>query len=132
MDEAKLELGKRTRSEVLGAESTLTGAADPGGVLAAVRDLGLEFAWGSIWARKGLPIRERRLVSIALLASQDRGRELEMHIRAALAHDCTVEEIQEVCIHLICYCGFPAATDALRALSSIAATPGVMGDSTPE
>jgi 4-carboxymuconolactone decarboxylase len=120
MTESKVQRGRRVRSEVLGptpghAAAGATASPDP------FVELGLEFAWGTIWARDVIPVKTRRFVTMALLAAQDRQPELAMHFRAALTHGCTVEELREVCMHVTCYCGFPTAAEALRTLDQVAA-----------
>jgi len=117
MTETRSARGKRIRAEVLGDGGTP--GARRNELLDPLVELGYEFAWGSIWAREGIPVKTRRFLAIALLASQNRASELRMHLRAALAHDCTAQELQEVCIHVTCYCGFPAASEALRMLAEV-------------
>jgi len=117
MTETRSARGKRIRVEVLGDGGTASAPRNE--LLDPLVELGYEFAWGSIWAREGIPVKTRRFLAIALLASQNRAGELRMHLRAALAHDCTPQELQEVCIHVTCYCGFPAASEALRMLAEV-------------
>lgn len=115
MSETKSARGKRVRAQVLGdAPSGARPLPEP------FVELGLEFAWGTIWAGDELPVKTRRLLTIALLAAQNRPRELAMHMRAALAADCSEEELRAVCMHLTPYCGFPAAGDAMRTLADAA------------
>jgi len=116
VSESRLARGKRIRQQVLGPAKPGTASQRADALLAPLHELGLEFAWGSIWAREGLPVNTRRFLAIALLAAQNRPRELAMHFRAALANGCTAEELREVCLHVTCYCGFPTAADAMRIL----------------
>ena len=120
-DESILERGRRVRAEVI-TETASPPNETPDALLEPFHELGLAFAWGTIWSRDGVSIKTRRFVTIALLAAQGRPRELAMHMRAALAHGCTAEELREVCMHVTCYCGFPAAADALRTLSEVIAS----------
>lgn len=119
MSETTSARGRRVRAQVLGAARSDSPAAQA--LPEAFVELGLEFAWGTIWANDDLPVKTRRLVTIALLAAQNRPRELAMHMRAALAADCSEEELRAVCVHLTPYCGFPVAGDALRALGEAVA-----------
>ena len=119
MSETKVERGKRIRAAVIGPPRN-----EPGSTAVKLPEpfveLGLEFAWGTIWAREVIPVKTRRFLTMALLAAQNRPRELAMHFTAALNDGCTLEEIREVCMHVTCYCGFPAAADALRTLEEVA------------
>lgn len=74
-----------------------------------------EHAWGSTWQRDGLPRSTRSLVTIAMLAALKAPTEMKGHVRGALNNGCTVEEIQEVLLHSLLYCGAPAAQEAFRA-----------------
>ncbi len=74
-----------------------------------------EHAWGSTWQREGLPLATRSLVTIAMLAALKATTELKGHVRGALNNGCSVEEIQEVLLHSVVYCGAPAAQEAFRA-----------------
>lgn len=74
-----------------------------------------EHAWGSTWQRDGLPRTTRSLVTIAMLAALKAPTEMKGHVRGALNNGCTVEEIQEVLLHSLVYCGAPAAQEGFRA-----------------
>ncbi|MEH6649407.1 MAG: carboxymuconolactone decarboxylase family protein [Motiliproteus sp.] len=74
-----------------------------------------EHAWGSTWQRDGLPRSTRSLVTIAMLAALKAPTEMKGHVRGALNNGCSVEEIQEVLLHSLVYCGAPAAQEAFRA-----------------
>ena len=78
-----------------------------------------EHAWGSTWQRDGLPRQTRSLVTIAMLAALKSPMELKGHVRGALNNGCTVEEIQEVLLHSIVYCGAPAEQEAFRAAQEV-------------
>ena len=75
-----------------------------------------EHAWGSTWQREGvLPRKYRSLITIAFLTAQKSPTELKGHVRGALNNGATVEEIQEVLLHSLPYCGAPATQEAFRA-----------------
>ena len=78
-----------------------------------------EHAWGSTWQREGLPRQTRSLITIAILAALKAPTELKGHVRGALNNGCTVEEIQEVLLHSVVYCGAPAAQEAFRAAQEV-------------
>ena len=54
-----------------------------------------------------------------MLAALNSPIELKGHVRGALNNGCTVEEIQEVLLHSIIYCGAPAAQEAFRAAQEV-------------
>jgi 4-carboxymuconolactone decarboxylase len=79
------------------------------------------FAWGDIWARPGLSLRERSLMNLAMLTALNRPHELRTHVRGALNNGVTPEQIREVFLHTMVYCGFPAAIDSFRVAKEVLA-----------
>ncbi len=86
-------------------------------------DLGtyiVEFAFGDIYSRDGLTLREREIATIAMLTCLG-GREpqLDVHIHAGLNVGLTKQEIEEVIIQTVPYAGFPTAINAMNLLKKI-------------
>jgi 4-carboxymuconolactone decarboxylase len=80
-------------------------------------DLGkyvVEFAFGDIYSRKGLDLKQRQLVTIASLATQG-GYEpqLNVHINAALNVGLTPNEVIEAITQCVPYTGFPKVLNAI-------------------
>jgi 4-carboxymuconolactone decarboxylase len=97
-------------------------ADEPGGeeFLANLGDLGdltVDFVFGDVHAREGLPIRERELLIVAVLAALG-GLEPQVraHIRAARAIGISDRELEETIIQIAPYAGFPRAINALKLL----------------
>jgi 3-oxoadipate enol-lactonase/4-carboxymuconolactone decarboxylase len=88
--------------------------------------LSTEFAYGMVWSRKGLPLKVRSLVTIAMLTAQDRADELAGHIRAGLRNGATPEEIHEVFVQAAAYCGLPASNGATRLFVQILREDGLL------
>lgn len=78
-----------------------------------------EHAWGSTWQRGVLDKKTRFLVTMAFLIAQKSPTELKGHIRGAINNGASVEEIQEVLLHGLPYCGAPATQEAYRAAVEI-------------
>lgn len=80
-------------------------------------DLGryiVEFAFGQIYARPGLSLQERELLTLAsLLTSGGCEAQLRVHIRAALHVGVKKEKILEALLHCIPYTGFPKVLNAV-------------------
>ena len=107
--------GLKVRTEVMG-EAFVQRAIDSTTELTEpLQDWINEHAWGSTWQRDDLPRSTRSLVTIAMLAALKAPTEMKGHVRGALNNGCTVEEIQEVLLHSLVYCGAPAAQEAFRA-----------------
>jgi 4-carboxymuconolactone decarboxylase len=78
------------------------------------QELSTEFAWGSVWTRPGLSLRDRSLVSLAQCIALNRPNELRIHLRGAIRNGVTTTEIRELCLHSFLYCGAPASLDAFH------------------
>lgn len=113
------ENGLAVRTEVMGEEFVQRAIDNTTEFTAPVQDWINENAWGSTWQREGLPRSTRSLVTIAMLAALKAPTELKGHVRGALRNGCTPEEIQEVLLHSIVYCGAPAAQEAFRAAKEV-------------
>jgi 4-carboxymuconolactone decarboxylase len=70
--------------------------------------------WGGVWARPGLGLRERSLITVAMLAVMNRPSELRLHLRAAVRNGCTIDELKETLLQTMPYAGVPATVDAFR------------------
>ena len=84
-----------------------------------LQDFVNEHAWGGVWNRAGLPLKTRRLITLAALTALKCPQELKGHVRGALNNGCTVEEIREALLHCAVYAGVPAAIDAFRAAQEV-------------
>ena len=75
----------------------------------------VEFAFGDLYANGKLDQRIKELATVAALTVQGFAEnELRLHIGAALRCGATKEEIVEIITQMIAYCGFPAATHAIK------------------
>ena len=73
----------------------------------------VEFAFGDIYSRKGLTLRERQIATVAGLVALGHAQpQLKSHIHGALNVGCRRQAILEVIIQLAVYAGFPAASNA--------------------
>lgn len=77
-----------------------------------------EFAWGQVWSRPNISLRERSMITIALLAAQGQDEEIVMHARAAANTGASLDDIREVLLHVAIYAGVPAANHAFRLIKN--------------
>lgn len=94
-------------------------------VVDSLGDLGryiVEFAFGDIYSREGLSLRDRELATVAALTAMG-GREpqLEVHIGAALNIGLTGNEIEEAILQTVPYAGFPTAINAMNVFKKVVA-----------
>lgn len=74
----------------------------------------IEFAFGDIYPRKELDLKEREMITIAsLLTAGGCEPQLEVHINGALNVGVSQEKIIEVFIQCIPYVGFPKVLNAV-------------------
>jgi 4-carboxymuconolactone decarboxylase len=78
-----------------------------------------EWCWGETWTRPGLDRKTRSMLNLAMLTALNRPHEIKLHVRGALNNGLTVEQIREVLLHTVIYCGVPAALDAFRAAKEV-------------
>ncbi|MFJ3199576.1 carboxymuconolactone decarboxylase family protein [Streptomyces sp. NPDC086989] len=124
-DDARYERGLAVLHETSGDR----GAA----VIESLRDIApdlgryvVEFAYGDVYARPGLDLRERELSTVAALTAQgDTAPQLNFHIDAALHVGVRPEEVVEALIHLVPFMGFPRALNAVGVARTVFADRGV-------
>ena len=75
--------------------------------------------FGSYWARPGLSLRDRSLVTVSMLIAIRATQELNYHVPLAIKNGVTREELEEVIYHAAGYLGFPAATSARQLMVEI-------------
>lgn len=118
-EEVRHEAGIRIRREVLGDVHVDRAEGAKNDIDEEFQSLITRYAWGEIWTRAGLPRNTRSLLTIGLMVALNREEELRMHLRAAANNGVTPEEIREVLLHCLIYCGVPAANAAFRAAKEI-------------
>ncbi len=80
----------------------------------------VEFAFGDIYSRPGLDLKQRQLVTIASLTTQgDTAPQLRVHINAGLNVGLTPREIIEAIMHCAPYTGFPRVLNAVMVAKQV-------------
>jgi len=88
--------------------------------------LAIEFAYGEIYPRRQLDLRQRQLATAAALAALGNARpQLKFHLAGALNVGCTPEELVELAIHMSVYAGFPAAVNTALVLKELFGERGI-------
>ena len=112
--DTRYQTGMAVRRAVLGdvhvdnAEAARTAFDDP------FQALITEAAWGNVWASPAIPLRERTMLTLGLLAALGNFDEIPMHIRASARTGASPEDIQQVFQHVAIYAGVPRANRALK------------------
>ena len=68
-----------------------------------------ENAWGAVWTREGLSLRERSMITLAILAARGHWEEFKLHLRATRHTGASAGDIEEMLFHVAVYAGVPAA-----------------------
>jgi 4-carboxymuconolactone decarboxylase len=106
--------GMTIRRRVLGdahvdrAEAAKTAFDEP------FQSLIADAAWGHVWARDTIPLRERSMLTIALLAGLGNDHELALHIRATANTGASEADVMEALLHVAIYAGVPRANHAIK------------------
>jgi len=76
-------------------------------------------AWRHVWARETLPLRERSMMTIALLAGLGNYEELALHLRATRNTGASEDDVMEALLHVAIYAGVPRANHAIKIAKEI-------------
>jgi 4-carboxymuconolactone decarboxylase len=93
--------------------------------LAAVQSLGdlgraiVEFAYGDVYTRPGLALRDREIAAVAALVATGRSSQIPQHLRASLKAGLSPEELREIILQTATIAGFPPAMNAMSTLKSV-------------
>ncbi len=85
-------------------------------------DSTIEHLFAEVWARPGLGVRERRLITLTILVMLGNEMALGLHFGAAMkSGDLSDTEIDEMLLHLAHYAGWPAAAVATQVVRQLRA-----------
>ena len=103
--------GMEVRRQVLGSDHVDRASARTSDLDRDFQRWITENVWGELWSRPGLTLRERSLITIAILGALN-SEELELHLRAAQNTGVSPGDVTETLLHVMTYAGVPAANRA--------------------
>jgi 4-carboxymuconolactone decarboxylase len=106
--------GMSIRRRVLGEAHVNRAEAAKTGFDTPFQALITDAAWGHVWARNTIPLRERSMLTIALLAGLGNDHELAMHVRATAQTGASEADVMEALLHVAIYAGVPRANHAIK------------------
>ncbi len=106
--------GRATRSRVLGEAHVARSDAQKTPFDEPFINLITEAAWGHVWSRDTISLRERSMLTIALLAGLGNDHELAMHVRATAQTGASEADVMEALMHVAIYAGVPRANHAIK------------------
>jgi len=110
----RFEEGMKIRRRVLGDAQVDAAEANKSAFDEPFQTLITEAAWGNVWARDTLPLRERSMLTIALLAASGNFDEIAMHVRATANTGASPQDVMESLLHVAIYAGVPRANQAIK------------------
>ncbi|SMP08229.1 4-carboxymuconolactone decarboxylase [Shimia sagamensis] len=110
----KFSTGMEVRRKVLGDKHVDRAEANKTALDTPFQTLITEGAWGTVWASDAISLRERSMLTLALLAATGNFEEIPMHIRATANTGASQEDVMEVFQHVAIYCGVPKANHAIK------------------
>ena len=119
MANERYKQGLKIRREVVGSDQVDEWLNESNDFTAPLEEIITEFGWGTIWARPGLSRQTKSLLTIVLLAAQNRPDELEVHLGNAVRNGCSSEEIREALLHTAAYCGIPTARSSIMLAAKV-------------
>ncbi|KAB0265867.1 4-carboxymuconolactone decarboxylase [Microvirga brassicacearum] len=115
----RYKTGMNVRRKVLGDAHVDRASAQMTDLDADFQTFITEGAWGSVWSRPNFTLRERSIVTIALLAALGQDDEVAMHVRATANTGATKDDIREALMHVAVYAGVPAANHAFKIVKKV-------------
>ena len=121
MDEkARYERGLTQRRKVLGDAYVERSLAARTEFNSEFQEIITRYAWGEIWTRPHFDERTRRILVIGTTLALDKWEEFRLHVRAALVEGgFSADDIKEIILQQMIYCGVPAANHAFREAGEI-------------
>jgi 4-carboxymuconolactone decarboxylase len=125
MTDDPYQRGLEIREEMLGSEHGRAKVDEADDFTRDFEELVTRYCFGSVWGRDELPRATRSLLTLAMLVAMGRAQEIRTHVRGAITNGATREEIRELMIHALPYCGVPLALDGLRNAAAVLDEMGV-------
>ncbi len=118
------EAGREIQAQLWPATRTGPTGAFPAARLAPdFYDHVQQTAFGDLWSRPALPVRDRSMITVAVLAALGQPEELRAHLAGATNVGLSRDELVEVLMHISIYAGVPATNAALRVAAEVLGTP---------
>ena len=105
--------GMAVRRRVLGDDHVDRAEAQKTAFDEPFQTLITEAAWGNVWASDGISLRERSMLTLALLAATGNFEEIPMHVRATARTGASQRDVMEAFQHVAIYAGVPRANRAI-------------------
>jgi len=75
--------------------------------------------WGEIWTRPAIDHKTRRYMVMSMMIALHQWEEFKLHVRSALTHGFTKDDIKEIILQATVYCGAPAGNHAMQEAATV-------------
>lgn len=107
MDEARFRKGIDAMNRVMG----MSLPASPRLAESPFLRITAEHLFGEVWSREGLPVRDRRIVVLVIVACLGQEEYLKLHLEQAVRQgELSRREIEEIALQITHYAGWPRGT----------------------
>jgi len=124
MSDESYEQGQKLLNRMFGKEAERI-ARETTDFTRPLSDYATRTCFGDVWQRPGLDHKTRSMLTLAMLTALGQQNQIKAHVAGAISNGVTKEEIQEILVHSIIYCGLPRAVDAFGAASEVLANLGL-------
>ena len=111
--------GLSIRGEIFGADLAQKAWAAADDFNRPFEELVNQYCFGEIWGRPGLDRKTRSIVTLSMLTGLNRPNQIRAHVKGAIANGVSKEEISEVLLHAMIYCGVPKAVEGFRSAQEV-------------
>ncbi|MYV16167.1 carboxymuconolactone decarboxylase family protein [Furfurilactobacillus milii] len=121
-ENSRLKRGQAKLKEV-DAEAATNVMSGLAGVAPDIATYIEEFAFGDIYSRSGIDLKQREMITVTSLLTQgDTAAQMEVHINGCLNVGLTEQEVVESFIQCLPYVGFPKVLNAVAVAKRVFAS----------
>ncbi len=125
MSDALYEKGLQVRRELFGEDIGLQHIREATDLTRRFQEVVTRYCFGELWGTDAVPRRTRSLITLSMLLAMGKSNEVKVHVRAALANGVSRDELREILLHAMIYCGVPSAVEGFRCVREVFAEMGV-------
>jgi 4-carboxymuconolactone decarboxylase len=119
MTDENFELGMALRRKMLGPEGADQKLDEASDFIMPLEQFVTRQCFGEAWHRPVLDLKTRSMLTLAMLTALGQAPQVKHHVRGALANGVSVDEIREILMHAVIYCGLPRAVNAFLAAEDV-------------
>lgn len=108
------EAGMTVRRQVLGDEWVDRSLKNRNDFNTEFQEMITSHVWGTIWTRPAIDHRTRRYMVMSMMIALRQWEEFRLHVRAALSHGFSKDDIKEIILQATVYCGAPVGNHAMQ------------------